>query len=152
MKPIKLICAAVFMFNAASAQELRSFTATYSQVVSELMPTSSTVLPTHKIQLSWNIPSEKNVLRFDIERSPDNEHFKKLRSIAQPFSLSESDQFNYTDIIANPGADIYYYRLRILSKGNQVKVTPAHVVRIKRTTTTGGALADAKAERQLKVL
>jgi len=143
MKPIKFICAAMLIFNSAvSAQEINSFTATYSNAA--LNKTAPTIQETHKVQLSWNILAEKNIQRVEIERSPDNEHYKKLRSISQPFSSNEQEQFSYTDIIANPGADIYYYRLKIVSKGREVKMSPAHVVRIKRAITSESIVADAQ--------
>ena len=133
MKQIKFICAAMLLFTtAASAQEITSFTATYSNAALNKIASSTTIQEAHKVQLNWNILSEKNVQRFEIERSQDNEHYRKLHSISKPFSSNEREQFSYTDIISNPGTCIYYYRLKVVSKGREVKMTPAHVVRIKR--------------------
>ena len=134
---------------SVSAQEIRSFTATYSVAPDKII---SPFQQQHTVQLSWNIQPEKNVQRFEIERSRDNEHYKRLRSISQTFSSNQPGQFNYTDNIVHPRGGIYYYRLKMISKGRAVKVTPAQVVRIKRPTTSHASFANAEAVRPLKTL
>jgi len=143
MKKIKLLCAALVMFGAtAAAQEIRSFTATHynpRQPDRLQLPTTKCA---NKVQLNWIVLTEKNIQRFEIERSRDNEHYKMVRSISQHFRSNELLQFSCTDIIGNISNDIFYYRLRIINKPGAVKISPAQVVRIDRATIPTIIVAD----------
>lgn len=142
MKKIKLICAGLLMLGTAKAQEIRSFTAIRSNSDQPDRSQLSKPPVVNKVQLSWTVLMEKSIQRFEIERSQDNEHYVKVRSIPQHFSSTELQQFSCTDVIANTGYGIYYYRLRIVNRPGAFKMSPAQVVRINRSLTPDVILAD----------
>ncbi len=115
------------MLSAAKAQEIRSFTVTHGNPDRLQL---SKAPPTHKVQLNWTVLAEKNIRRFEIERSQDNEHYRIVQSIPQHFSVGELQQFGSTDIIRNVGVDIFYYRLKIIGRSGVIRISPAQVVRL----------------------
>lgn len=75
--------------------ELSSFTAT---------STSSGV------QLNWETASETNNLRFEIERSTDNQNFSMAGFVKGSGTTTEKSKYSFTDKGLNAGN--YYYRLK----------------------------------------
>jgi|GEM_PF-5284987 len=143
MKKIKLVCAALVMFGAtAAAQEIRSFTATHSNPNKVDRLQAPATQRANRVQLNWTVLTEKNIQRFLIERSRDNEHYKMVRSISKHFRLNELQQFSCTDIINNINSDVFYYRLKIVNKPGAIKISPAQVVRIDRPVIPAIIVAD----------
>lgn len=130
------------MLSTAAAQEIRSFTAIPINTLHGdrlRLPSSSRM---EKVQLNWTVLPEKNILRVEIERSQDNEHYKRVQSISQHFRSTDLLHFSCTDAFGNVNSDIFYYRLKIINKPFGFKMSPAQVVRINRSLTPTVIVAD----------
>ncbi len=83
----------------------------------------------NKVQLNWMILSATVVDHFEVERSPDNEHYEKIGDLPGPFSAGVLQQFSYTDEISKVPGSILYYRLKVMDKPTGSKMSNVQVVR-----------------------
>ncbi len=83
----------------------------------------------NNVLLKWTIIAEKEVVRFEIERSINNIDFIKIATITQPVQLQVSQSFLANDDISNVNNDIIYYRLKVIGKDGAIKYSNILVVR-----------------------
>ena len=87
----------------------------------------------NKVQLNWTIIAEKEVDRFEVERSTDNNNFIKTVTITEPVSLFVQQSFSAYDDVSNVSSDIIYYRLKVVGKAGEINYSNVLVVRKNRT-------------------
>ncbi|MEI7735046.1 MAG: T9SS type A sorting domain-containing protein [Ferruginibacter sp.] len=101
---------------------------------------TSTVLPVQFLQfagvpqdnsvlLSWTIITQKNIDRFEIERSLDNSVYQKTGVVSDPVKINEQQSLAFTDNIAGIYNDVIYYRLKVIAKTGESKYSNILVVR-----------------------
>lgn len=78
-------------------------------------PNNNTVL------LSWAIIAEKEIDRFEIERSVNGLNFIKVTAVNRPVVLQVQQNFSSTDDISNVNSDVIYYRLKVIGKAGAIK-------------------------------
>lgn len=76
-------------------------------------------------QLAWQVSKEKNVDRYEIERSRDEKHFQKIGVV----SARDKSAYNYDDV--NGAQGDYFYRLRIMDKSGRYSYST--IVSLKRS-------------------
>ncbi|MBK6633303.1 MAG: hypothetical protein IPG38_02375 [Chitinophagaceae bacterium] len=70
----------------------------------------------NKVLLNWTIIAEKEVDRFEIERSTDNSSFTRIATVTEPVLLQVQQNFSANDDISNLNSTIIYYRLKVIGK------------------------------------
>lgn len=83
----------------------------------------------NNVLLKWTIIAEKEVARFEIERSVNNIEFIRTVVVSQPVLLQQAQQFSSNDDISNVYSDVIYYRLKVIGKDGAVKYSNILVVR-----------------------
>lgn len=86
----------------------------------------------NEIILNWSIIAEKDVARFEIERSINQSNFITSISITKPVQLHILQQYYALDDIGQVTANIIYYRLKVIGKDGSVKYS--QVIAVKRAT------------------
>jgi len=87
----------------------------------------------NNVLLKWSIIADKEVDRFEIERSTTNGNFAKIKTVTDPVMLQVQQNFSTTDDITNINSDIIYYRLKVIGKDGAVKYSNVIFVRKKQT-------------------
>jgi hypothetical protein len=82
------------------------------------------------VLLKWTIIADKEVDRFEIERSTDNSNYFKTATVIQPVQLHVEQHYSTTDDITNVQNDVIYYRLKVIGKAGEIKYSNILVVRI----------------------
>jgi len=75
----------------------------------------------NNVLLNWAIIAEKEVERFEIERSINGINFSKATTVNGPVVLLVQQNFSATDDITNINSDIIYYRLKVIGKAGEIK-------------------------------
>jgi hypothetical protein len=75
------------------------------------------------VRINWNVASEKNVARYEVERSGNGNNFDKIGSV----NAANSSSYNFTD--AHPNTGVNYYRIRSIDVNGSSK--PSSVVTVK---------------------
>lgn len=83
----------------------------------------------NNVLLNWSIIADKEIARFEIERSIDNSNFLKTNTVSLPVLLQVKQSFNATDDISNLTADVIYYRLKVIGKAGAIKYSNILAVR-----------------------
>jgi uncharacterized repeat protein (TIGR01451 family) len=84
----------------------------------------------NSVLLNWTIIADKEIDRFEIERSTDSRNFIKTATMIQPVVLYVQQNFSATDDITNLNSDILYYRLKVTGKSGEIKYSNILAVRI----------------------
>ncbi len=79
----------------------------------------------NKVRLNWNVEEEKDVVKYDIEKSVDGIHFTHLLSVA---SL-QKNAWLYTAFDYSPVTGWNYYRLKITDRANKFEYAGIRKVR-----------------------
>ena len=90
----------------------------------------------NKVVLSWTILSATDVDHFEVERSPDNEHYETAGILSETIKAKEKHQVSYTDDISSVTGSILYYRIKVINKISGGKMSNVQVVR-RSTSPTG---------------
>jgi hypothetical protein len=88
------------------------------------------------VLLNWKIIAEKEINRFEIERSINNSSFYKTITVTDPVVLHVQQQFSATDDISNTSSDVIYYRLKVIGKTGEIKYSNIIVLRIIKYNST----------------
>ena len=91
------------------------------------------LLQNEHVLLKWTIIAEKEIDRFEVERSTDNNNYIKTATITEPVSLFVQQSFSAFDDVSNVNSDIIYYRLKVIGKAGEIKYSNVLVVRKNRT-------------------
>lgn len=92
------------------------------------------------VLLSWTIITEKDIDRFEVERSTDNSNFTKIATVKQLVLLNEEQVFTSTDNIAGISEDIIFYRLKVIGASDETKYSNVIRIRITQSKTTSVTL------------
>jgi len=65
-------------------------------------------------ELTWISVSEKNVSRFEVEKSTNKRTYSFVGSVAAAGNSSNNITYNYTDFQAGDGQPVVYYRLKMI--------------------------------------
>ncbi|MBK8785818.1 MAG: T9SS type A sorting domain-containing protein [Chitinophagaceae bacterium] len=84
------------------------------------------------VLLKWTIIAEKEVDRFEIERSLNGVDFIETGTVNGPVVLQVQQNFSATDNIANVSSNIIYYRLKVIGKAGEIKYS--QVISIRKST------------------
>lgn len=81
------------------------------------------------VLLRWVIIADKEVTRFEVERSINNSEFIKTLTVTQPVLLQVQQNFSANDNIENISNEIIYYRLKVIGKDGTIKYSNVIIVR-----------------------
>ncbi|WP_157807696.1 T9SS type A sorting domain-containing protein [Hymenobacter chitinivorans] len=81
------------------------------------------------VALRWKTASEKNSLRFEVERAAKDQSFQLLTKVAAAGTTSVAHTYAHTD--ATVGTGLYYYRLRQVDQDGKTSYSPVVTVDIK---------------------
>ena len=81
------------------------------------------------VLLRWTIIAEKEVDRFEIERSFNNSNYTKTATVSEPVLLQVQQSFTATDDITYVTNEVIYYRLKVIGKDGSIKYSNILVVR-----------------------
>lgn len=79
----------------------------------------------HQVTLTWKTMMEKDIDRYEIERSGDGLDFDQIGTIASKMTITMNDYqllYNYTDASPLPGTS--YYRIKVVGKDNYINQSP----------------------------
>ncbi len=88
-----------------------------------------------QVALTWSIITPKDVDRFEIERSIDNNTYTKVGGVNDAVKLNEKQAFVFTDDISGISNEIIYYRLKVIGRAGEIKYSNVLVVRRSQTKT-----------------
>jgi len=83
----------------------------------------------NNVLLHWTVIADKEVDRFEIERSFNNSSFVKTVTVTQPVLLQIEQNFSANDDIANIYSDVITYRLKVIGKDGSVKYSNTLIIR-----------------------
>jgi len=89
----------------------------------------SGMLKSNTAILDWTIIADKEVARFEIERSTNNISFTKVNTVRQNVLLNVQQSFSSSDNIAGVNSDIIYYRLKVIGKAGEISYSNILVLR-----------------------
>jgi uncharacterized repeat protein (TIGR01451 family) len=81
------------------------------------------------VQLNWLVITETALDHFEIERSTNNTTYSKIGEVNKVVELNITQGFSYTDDISNVNSEVFYYRLKVVSKTGEIKYSNIVVVR-----------------------
>lgn len=93
------------------------------------------VLQSDRVTLNWTIIANKEVDRFEVERSTDNANYSKTGTVSQPVLLNQQQSFSFVDDVANVNKEVIYYRIKVIGKNGEIQYSNILVVR-KQTSKT----------------
>lgn len=82
------------------------------------------------VLLNWTIIAQKEIDRFEVERSTDNVTFLRRGIINLPVLLNVQQNYLTTDDISNIGNDVIYYRLKVIGLAGEARYSNVLVVRL----------------------
>jgi hypothetical protein len=88
------------------------------------------------VSLNWSIVTSKDIDHFEIERSLDNSTYDKAGVVTGQVKLNEEQNFGFPDNITGINNEVLYYRLKVITKTGEVKISD--VVLIRRTQMQTG--------------
>jgi hypothetical protein len=87
------------------------------------------------VLLNWTIVADKEIDRFEIERSTDNNSYTKVGTVKEPVTMQVQQSFSYTDNVSAVNSDVIYYKLKVIGKAGEVKYSNILVIRRTQTRT-----------------
>lgn len=82
------------------------------------------------VQLNWSTASEENASHFEIESSPDADHFLTLGSVLAHGNTMEPMHYTFTD--DNPSDGNTYYRLKMVDLDGSFEYSPVRVANFRK--------------------
>jgi len=93
------------------------------------------ILQTGNVKLDWVVIANKEVDRFEVERSTDNLNYTKTGMVSDVVKLNEQQGFTFNDDVSNVNKEIIYYRIKVIGKAGEIQYSNVLVVRMKQTKT-----------------
>lgn len=87
------------------------------------------------VTVNWKIIAEKDVDKFEVERSLNNSDYIKVATVTGPVLLNVQQNFTATDDITGINSDVIYYRLKVIGKEGEIKYSNIVVLRLQKLTT-----------------
>lgn len=88
-----------------------------------------------KTLLNWTVIASKEVDHFEVERSTDNQSYRKTGTVSGPVKLNEAQSFVFNEDVSGLAADVIYYRIKVIGKAGEVQYSNVVIIR-KQTTKT----------------
>lgn len=98
----------------------------------------SAVQRANTIDLDWRIITTEQISHFEVERSEDGSHFKKIGTVTGAVPKNTAVKFTYQDADTDINSNIIYYRIKVISKTGVSKYSNILTVRI--STVNSGKL------------
>ena len=98
----------------------------------------SAVQRANTIDLDWRIITSEQISHFEVERSEDGSHFKKIGTVTGAVPKNAAVKFTYQDADTDINSNIIYYRIKVISKTGVSKYSNILTVRI--STVNNGKL------------
>ena len=92
-------------------------------------------LQTGNVKLDWVVIANKEVDRFEVERSTDNVNYIKTGTVSDVVKLNEQQGFTFTDDVSNVNKEIIYYRIKVISKAGENQYSNVLVIRMRMAKT-----------------
>jgi len=86
----------------------------------------------NNVLLKWTIIAEKEIDRFEIERSVNGVDFIKTTTVNGPVVLQVQQRFSATDDITNVNSGIIYYRLKVIGRSGEIKYS--NIISVRKNT------------------
>jgi alpha-tubulin suppressor-like RCC1 family protein len=83
----------------------------------------------YSVFLTWSTASEKNSLKYEIERSVDGIHFTKVGEVSASGNSKTILNYEFIDLLSDAYGDQLYYRLKIVDKDNSYKYSSIKSIR-----------------------
>jgi len=93
----------------------------------ELGSFTASPVDSRNVLLKWTTQNEQNVNRFEIERSENASNWQTVGKV----NYTNTTQGQYTFQDQTDGANMYYYRLKIIDNDNQYAYSPVVSLHIK---------------------
>ncbi len=90
----------------------------------------SAVQRAHAIDLDWKIITSEQISHFEVERSEDGSHFKKIGVVNGGSAKNTATRFSYQDADPDVNSNILYYRIKVVSINGVSKYSNTLTVRI----------------------
>lgn len=87
------------------------------------------------VTLNWKIIADKEVDRFEVERSLNNSNYIKVATVTDPVILNIQQSFEAADDVSSINNDVIYYRLKVTGKADEIKYSNVVVVRLQNLST-----------------
>ncbi|MEP6582866.1 MAG: hypothetical protein ABJA90_01315 [Ginsengibacter sp.] len=85
------------------------------------------------VQLSWTVMVAKDVERFEIYRSTDNQNFTLNGTLSTTVRVNELQNFNYLNDISDLNTDVVFYRLHVIGKNGDQTISNVIVIKLNPT-------------------
>ncbi len=85
------------------------------------------------IAIGWRVENEMDVLRYEIEKSLNGQQFEKLGGITATANSSLQSNYIWQDV--DPGAGVFFYRIKQLNISGEIRYSK--VVKIEIANATG---------------
>lgn len=83
----------------------------------------------NQVYLSWTIIADKEVDRFEVERSTNNSSYTRVATLRQQVQLFVQQNFSSVDDITQVNSDVIYYRLKVIGTAGAAKYSNVLVIR-----------------------
>lgn len=90
----------------------------------------SAVQRAYAIDLDWKIITSEQISHFEVERSEDGNHFKKIGVVNGGSAKNTAARFSYQDADPDVNSNIIYYRIKVVSINGVSKYSNILTVRI----------------------
>jgi hypothetical protein len=84
------------------------------------------------VALSWQIIASKDVDRFEVERSTDNNTYIKTGTVAGTVKLYQQQNFLFNDDVAGINKELIYYRIKVIDKTGNTQYSNILVVHLQK--------------------
>jgi hypothetical protein len=83
------------------------------------------------VKLNWNVETEVNLDRYEVERSQDGANFNSVTSLSPGLNA-----YSFTDNVNGIGTDNFFYRLKMVDRDGKISYSPIQQVKIKGKAIT----------------
>ncbi|HRQ49645.1 MAG TPA: T9SS type A sorting domain-containing protein, partial [Agriterribacter sp.] len=96
----------------------------------------SAVQRAYSIDLDWRIITSEQISHFEVERSEDGSHFKKIGAVSgSSVPKNTAVKFSYQDADTDINSHVIYYRIKVISKDGVSKYSNILTVRVTSVNT-----------------
>ncbi len=93
------------------------------------------LLQADKVPLNWIVIANKEVDRFEVERSIDNRNYINTGIVTQVVKLNEQQSFSFIDDVATVQNDVIYYRIKVIGKAGEIQYSNILAIRRQQIQT-----------------
>ncbi|MEJ7684519.1 MAG: T9SS type A sorting domain-containing protein [Segetibacter sp.] len=82
------------------------------------------------IQVNWNVYQDKNIERYEVEKSQNGQWFNQIGTVAAKVVLNKEESYNYFD--QTPNLDESYYRVKSVLQSRETQYSSVVKVTIEK--------------------